>query len=254
MVSVHSGYPDAMDVAGPPLRIYEMALLLIVKDEQGTISATLWDLVLAGAVLCDLMLEERLAVDVEADTCTVVDERPLDDALLDGCLKLFSDSERPIAAKQALHSILGVKIPGLEGMARLRFAFADLYHAAAQGLCDRGVLRMVEKRVLWIFRYRVYSEVVPEVERALIQELERVLFTDACDVNPRIAALVTVARHSNLFAKIFGRSRIEACQERIDAIAAGEVDGGAMDAAVAAAAAAAFTVISSAVVVAVTSR
>ena len=82
-----------------------MALLLIVKDEQGTISVSLWDLVLAGAVLCDLVLEERLAVDVEADTCTVVDERPLDDVLLDGCLKLFLDAKRPIAAKHALHHI-----------------------------------------------------------------------------------------------------------------------------------------------------
>ena len=113
-----------------------MALLLIVKDEQGTISVSLWDLVLAGAVLCDLVLEERLAVDVEADTCTVVDERPLDDVLLDGCLKLFLDAKRPIAAKHALHHIGRVKISGLEGAARLRFA--DLYHAAAQRLCDRN--------------------------------------------------------------------------------------------------------------------
>lgn len=240
-----------MDVSGPPLRIYEMALLLIVKDEQGTISVSLWDLVLAGAVLCDLVLEERLAVDVDADTCTVVDDRPLDDDLLDACLKRFSDGERPIAAKQALHHILGVKVPGLEGAARLRFA--DIYHAAAQRLCDRGVLRMVEKKVLWIFRVRVYPEVVPEIERALILELERVLFTDACDVNPRIAALVTVARHSNMFAKIFGRDRIAACKERIDAIAAGKLDGGATGAAVTAAqAAAAAVVISAAATAAVT--
>ena len=77
----------------------------------------------------------------------------------------------------------------------------------------------------------MYPEVVPEVERALIQELERVLFTDARDVSPRIAALVTVARHSNMFAKIFGRGRVAACEERIDAIAAGKVDGGVMGAA-----------------------
>ncbi|MEC8653100.1 MAG: GPP34 family phosphoprotein [Planctomycetota bacterium] len=230
-----------------------MALLLIVKDEQGTISVSLWDLVLAGAVLCDLVLEERLAVDVEADTCTVVDERPLDDVLLDGCLKLFLDAKRPIAAKHALHHIGRVKVPGLEGAARLRFA--DLYHAAAQRLCDRGVLRMVEKKVLWIFRVRVYPEVVPEVERALIQELERVLFTDARDVSPRIAALVTVARHSNMFAKIFGRGRVAACEERIDAIAAGKVDGGVMGAAVTAAqAAAALVVMSTAVMTTVTRR
>ena len=123
-----------MDLGGPPLRIYELALLLIVKDEQGTISVSHWDLVLAGAVLCELILEERLAVDVEADTCAVVDERPLDDVLLDGCLKLFLDAKRPIAAKHALHHICHVKIPGLEDAGRLRFA--DLYHAAEQ----RGAL------------------------------------------------------------------------------------------------------------------
>ena len=102
-----------MDLGGPRLRIYEIALLLIVKDEQGTISVSLWDLVLAGAVLCDLVLEERLAVDVEADMCAVVDERPLDDVLLDGCQRL-SWTKRPIRGKHALHPICHVKIPGLE--------------------------------------------------------------------------------------------------------------------------------------------
>ena len=44
-----------------PVRLYEKALLLILKDREGTVAVRQCSDALAGALLSDLFLEDRLA-------------------------------------------------------------------------------------------------------------------------------------------------------------------------------------------------
>jgi hypothetical protein len=46
-----------------PLHIYEKAILLIPKDEEGIVGVSHSDLALASAILSKLFLDERLTVE-----------------------------------------------------------------------------------------------------------------------------------------------------------------------------------------------
>ena len=97
-----------------------------------------------------------------------------------------------------------------------------LKHRLAKQLCDRGILRADEDKILLLFTRRVYPEVDPKPERELVERLRRAIFSDTDSVDPRTAVLVSLAHHAALLPNAFGKKELKARKARIEKIGNGD--------------------------------
>lgn len=191
-----------------PLHIYEKAMLLILKDEEGIVGVSHCDLALAGAILSELFLDERLTVEGEKYLVRVKDASGTGDALLDECLELIERASTARPLQKCLTEIA---------------ALSELKHRIARGLCRRGILREDEGKVLLFFTRRIYPEVDPGPEDALVAELTEAIFTDTDEVSPHVAALIALGNGVGLLNGTFPRKDLRQRRERLEAIARGDV-------------------------------
>ena len=213
-----------------PLRIYEKALLLILKDREGAVAISHCGLALAGAILSDLFIEDRLVAEGKHQLLRVTDGSATGDELLDECLTLIGAASKP---KPAQHWITRLSNQ------------PSLMHRIAGRLCRRGILREDESKVLFFFTRKLYPEVDPEPEAALVAELTEAIFTDTDEVSPHTAALIALGNGVGLLSATFSRRDLHSRKARLEAIARGEVG----EAAKAAAAAQSATIAAAAMLV-----
>ena len=157
------------------LFLHEEILLLALRDEEGTIaSGTMYQYAIGAAMLAELLLNRRIAVDESSKRKLVdlVSSTPLGEPLVDECLEKISSAKRRTVLQTWVSRFAGVK---------------SLKHRVAQELCRRGILRADEDKVLLIFTRKIYPEVNPEPERKLIERLRRAIFTDTADANEILA-------------------------------------------------------------------
>jgi Golgi phosphoprotein 3 len=194
------------------LLLYEEIMLLALRDEQGTIApGTMYQYALGGAVLAELLLNERIVVEQSRKRLVnVVNSKPLGDSLADECLERISSAKRRASLQTWVSRFAGVK---------------DLKHRVAGQLCKREVLRADEDKVLLIFTRKIYPEVNPRPERKLIERLRRAIFTDTRDVDPRTVVLVSLANSAGLLKVVFDKKQLKARKARIDQIVNGEITG-----------------------------
>lgn len=191
-----------------PLRLHEKALLLILKDQEGTIAVSGTMYILAGALLSELFLEERLRTEGKHHVVHVVDDSPMGDELLDECLERIAAEAKPRSARYWISKLGSIR---------------ELRHRIARQLCRRGILREDEGKILYFFTHRIYPEVDPGPEAALVAELEEAIFTDADTIAPHTAALVALGNSSGLLGATFPRKELRARKARLEAIASDEV-------------------------------
>lgn len=192
------------------LRLYEKAMLLILKDREGTVGVSMYTYGLAGTLLAELFLEERLVASGKNSIVAVSDRSPVGDPLLDECLQLIGDSAKPRTAQHWVSTISGLK---------------DLKDRIAQQLCRRGILCEDEDKVLFFFTRKIYPQVDPRPEQELIQELRNAIFSDAGEVSGHTAALVAVGNSTGLLEANFSRRELKDRKQRIKEIANGDVSG-----------------------------
>jgi lysyl-tRNA synthetase class I len=194
---------------------------------------------IGAAILAELLLNGRIDVDEDGKKkfARVLHDRSLDDPLLDECLQRIVNSKK----RQQLQTWVS------------RFANTrNLKHRVALQLCRSGVLKEDEDKVLWIFKRKVYPEVDPRPERAIIQRLEKAVH-GAGPVDGRTTALVAIADSSNLLKNAIEKKRLKERKDRIKRIANGDAAGkAARDAVQAAQAAAALAAVIAASTVATT--
>ena len=78
-----------------PLFLYEEIMLLALRDEQGTIATGFPEQVIAGAILAELLLEGRIAVeDTRKKLVNLQDSKPTGDPIIDECLEKMSTAKR----------------------------------------------------------------------------------------------------------------------------------------------------------------
>ena len=128
-------------------------------------------------------------------------------------------SPKPHAARHWIPQIASIK---------------DLKDRIARRLCQREILREDEGQVFLFFTRKIYPEVDPEPEQALIAELEEAIFTDTDEITPHTAALVSLGNSVGLLNSTFDRKELKERKERLEAIANGEVAGAACAASAAA--------------------
>ena len=195
------------------LFLHEKVLLLALRDEKGVVAfGTMCEEVLGGAILAELLLQERVSLEQSGKKPLVrpTGKDPLGDPLLDECLAKIVDAKRKATPQTWVSRFSGIK---------------KLKHRTAKTLCRRGILREDEDHVLLIFARRIYPEVNPKPERAIIERLRQAIFTDTDDLDPRTIVLVALANTAGLLNIVFDRKELRARKLRIKMIANGDIIG-----------------------------
>ena len=192
------------------LRFAEEIVLLLLDDERGDITPSFTprslDVVLAGAVLMELALEDR--IDTDLAHLTVVDPTPLDDALLDPTLA-------DIARTAETHD------PGF-WIARTAERGQAIRDAVLARLAERGILEaegdgppvFLSRRVS---RARRYPNVEGHAAEEVRLRIMRVLFSEEIP-DPRDVVLICLADACGIFEAILSASERAEVQERIETV------------------------------------
>ena len=195
------------------LFLYEEIMLLALKDEEGTIaSGTNYQYALAGAVLAELLLKEKISVEDQKKKkyAVIKDSTPLGDPVIDECLNKVLHSKK----KQQLQTWVS-RFSGLK----------NLKHRTARKLVERGILRTDEDKVLLLFTRKIYPEVDPEPERRMGERMRKAIFTEQKDIDPRTVVLISLADSTGLLKAVFDKKELKSRKKRIEQIVNGELTG-----------------------------
>lgn len=195
------------------LFIHEEIMLLALKDEEGTIaSGAMYNYAVGGAIIAELLLSQRIAVDQskKKKLVSVINPEQLNDPLIDEWLINMSSSKRQKTLQDWVSRIAGTK---------------DLKHRVAAQLCQRNILKMNEESILLLFTRRIYPEINPRPERLIIDRLKNAIFTDTDDVDARTIVLLSLAKSANILPFIFGKKEIKQRKKRIEQIINGDLAG-----------------------------
>ena len=191
------------------LRFAEEILLLILDNSDGDIASSLpphsLDTVLAGAVLMDLALEDRIDTDLEK--LMLADSTPVGDDLLYPILA-------EIAEESGSHPI-GY---WLERTARKG---DDIRGQALAKLVERGILKSDDYSLFFLSHRVSRSKRYPVTDGKITEEVTfrimRLLFSDDIP-DPRDIVIVSLAAASDVFSRILSREELAEAQSRIDLI------------------------------------
>ena len=151
------------------------------------------------------------------------DRLPLHEEVL---LLAMRDEEGSIAAGTLyLDKIAAAKPKPLDHWVG-RFAnIKNLKHRVAARLCDRGILREEEGKILLVFTRTIYPESDPRPEQEIIERLRRAVFTDRRDIDPRTVVLVSLANSAGILKVVFDKKELKARKERLEQVINGELMG-----------------------------
>ena len=150
------------------LRFVEEIILLLLRDEGGRfINVPRWslDYALAGGVLMDLAMEDR--IDTDLQSLLLLDDTPTGDNLLDPTLAEIAAADK--------HSTR-------YWVERTAERAAAIHEEALNRLVNHGILEREDDRMLWVFRTRRYPLVDGKADREVKLRIMGVLLSER---NPR---------------------------------------------------------------------
>ncbi len=186
-----------------PLRFAEEIILLLLNDDDGRFARVpSWsmDYALAGAVLMDLALENRIDTDLER--LVLVDSSPLDDSLLDPTLADIAAGEERNARYWVEHTANRA---------------AEIREEALNRLVDGGILERKDDRFLWVFQSRRYPMVDGKEEREVRLRLMSILFSDEIP-DPRDIVLLSLTDACGILRGMLSRRELNSAAERIEQV------------------------------------
>ena len=195
------------------LRFVEEIILLLLRDEDGRfvrVPSWSFDYAIAGGVLMDLAMENRIDTDLE--TLVLVDAAPIGDDLLDPTLAEIAAGEQKDArfwverTAERAHSIR---------------------EEALSRLVERGILEREDDRFLWVFRSRRYPAIDGKAEREVKLRIMAVLFSDEIP-DPRDVVIICLADACGIFNQLLSRSELNRAAERIEQVRKLDLIGQAM--------------------------
>ncbi len=205
------------------LHLYEEIMLLALRDEEGTIaSGAMYNYAVAGAILAELLLEERICIEEprrNKKLVTLANDTSLGDDLLDECLERIETVRRRKQPGNWVSHFANIK---------------QLKHRVATRLCERGILQADEDKVLLLFTRKIYPEIDPGPERRIIDRMEEAIFTDTDEIDPETVVLISLAQRTGILRVVFDKKALKARKQRIEQIINGEIIGKAAGDAIAA--------------------
>jgi len=184
------------------LTFIEELLLLCLDDETGVLRPALapWlDTAEAGALLMDLALRNR--VDTDPERLIITDTAPTGEPLLDKALAIVAE----LPSGQPIDSYIAA-------LARHGERFRE---AALEQLCERGVLKRKDDRLLWVFKTRTYPVIDGKAEREVKLRVFSILFDDEIP-DPRDVVLISLVSACNLLPVLLSPEECERVRDRVD--------------------------------------
>ena len=195
------------------LRFVEEIILLLLRDDDGKfVHVPSWSLdrALAGGVLMDLALENR--IDTDPENLMLIDDTPVGDSLLDPVLAEIAAGEQRDARYWVEHTAKNAEAIRDEALRRL---------------VDAGILERQEDRFLWVFRSRRYPVIDGKAEREVKLRIMEVLFSDMIP-DPRDIVLIALADACGIFRELLSRRELDQAAERINQVRKLDLIGQAM--------------------------
>ena len=190
------------------LRFAEEILLLLLDDSSGGfVPVPEWSLqcALAGAVLMDLALENR--IDTDTERLILLDNTPTGDDLLDPTLADIAETiETGNTGYDAAHWVEFLAEYAHEIRAR-----------ALDRLAEAGILQCQEEQVLWALRARRYPVIDGQAEREVKLRIMGVLFGDDIP-GPRDVVMICLAHACSLFGQLLSDHELERATARIEQV------------------------------------
>ncbi len=191
------------------LRFAEEILLLLHNEDRGDFAPGLapdtLNIVLAGAVLMDLALENR--IDTDLDHLFLADATPLEDDLLDPTL---ADIARDTNTRDASYWV-----------AQTAKRNDEIRDKALTRLVNRSILEAESEDIFLLSRLVSRSRRYPTIDGKTVEEVRlrimRVLFTDEIP-DPRDIVIICLADACGVFKNILSQSELSEVQERIELI------------------------------------
>ncbi len=195
------------------LRFAEEIVLLLLRDDDGKfvpVPATSLQHALAGAVLMDLALENR--IDTDPENLVLIDSTPVGDSLLDPTLAKIAAGEQRDARYWVEQSARQAD---------------DIREEALARLIERGVLEQHEERFLWVFRSRRYPMIDGSAEREVKLRIMGVLLSDEIP-DPRDIVLICLADACGILRQLMPKRQLEGVRDRIEQVRKLDLIGQAM--------------------------
>ena len=195
------------------LRFAEEIILLLLNDDDGRFARVQnisLDYALAGGILMDLALENR--IDTDLDNLILIDPTPTGDDLLDSTLA-------EIEQEGGHDARFWVERTAVRSDA--------VREAVLERLIDRGILERQDDRFLWVFKSRRYPAIDGEAQREVKLRIMGVLFSDEIP-DPRDIVIICLADACGIFKSIFTSSELETVAPRIEQVRRLDLIGQAM--------------------------
>ena len=195
------------------LRFVEEITLLLLHDDDGKFARVpSWSLsyALAGGVLMDLAMENRIDTDLEH--LILVDATPTGDSLLDPTLAGIAAGEKHDARYWVEQTAERSDAIQAEVLSRL---------------IALGILERQEDRFLWVFRSRRYPMLDGQAEREVKLRIMGVLFSDDIP-DPRDVVIICLADACGIFKEILSKRELEQAAPRIEQVRKLDLIGQAM--------------------------
>lgn len=213
------------------LHIYEEILLLALRDKQGTIFYDVhYPQAIAAALLAELLLTKKLILEISGRKKFVrlSDTKPTGDLLLDECIQKVSKSKRRARVENW--------VPRFANIPRLK-------SKAAQNLCKKGILKLEESKVLFLFKHNKYPEIDPRPEKQLIEKLRKAIFGTNKSIEPETVLLIAICEKTGILKHLFDKRKLREKKKWIKEIISGNLIGNATKEAVEAMQAAIFAAV-----------
>lgn len=195
------------------LRFAEEIVLLTLRDEDGkflSVPVTSMQHALAGAVLMDLALENR--IDTDPENLVLIDSTPVGDSLLDPTLEQIAAGEQ----HDARHWV--------EQTARQA---DEIREEALARLVERGILEQHDERFLWVFRSRRYPVIDGREEREVKLRILGVLLSDEIP-DPRDIVIICLADACGILNQLLPKRELAGVRDRIEQVRKLDLIGQAM--------------------------
>jgi Golgi phosphoprotein 3 len=191
------------------LSLPEEVLLLALHDEKGTVGMeSLYQYAIGGAILAELLMQARIRLDSSKKKLVhLVNAKPVGDPILDECLQKLSTARKAASAQTWVSRFAGVR---------------NLKHRLAEQLCDRGILQADSDKIMLLFSRRIYPEIDPQPERAVVERLRQAIFTETTRLQPRTVVLVALTESASLLEKVFDTKELKKRKDRIALIIKGD--------------------------------
>jgi Golgi phosphoprotein 3 len=207
---------EVMLVSQERLFLYEELMLLALRDKKGTLEAdeTRFLYTIAAALVAELLLIKRVGVEEikGKKLINVLSTKPVGDPILDECMSRLERAKRRASLKTWVSRFVSIK---------------KLRHRVALQLCKRGILRADEGTVLLVFTRKIYPELDPRPERAVVEQLRTAIFTDSEEIDARTVVLISLAHRADVLKNVFDKKELKERRGRIEQICEGELTGAA---------------------------